>query len=74
MQEIDLEGLVGKEDRAILVSGLQALWRERVDAWNCAVVVAWTVQKNSEKPDRRQFGIDEVETMLRRVGAAPFKF
>ena len=72
MKELDLKSLVGEADRTILVTGLQALWRERVAALNCAADVA--VQTGSKAPDQQQFGIEEVENMLRRVGAAPHNF
>lgn len=65
--ELDLNALVGPLDRLVLVNGLQALWRERVQAWNVASNYATSC--NLPAPDRSLFGIGEVEIMLRRVGA-----
>lgn len=70
--ELDLKALVGEEDRTLLVAALQALHRERVAAWNAAVSVA--IIRGDTQPAMEQFGIDEVSTMLRRVGAAPSAF
>lgn len=69
---IDLASLVGQEDRDLLVTGMQALWRERVAAWNTASNFA--AQHDREAPDREAFGIDEASEMLRRLGAAPSSF
>lgn len=70
--ELDLNALVGAEDRTLLVAGLQALWRERVAARNSAASVA---SINGQPPTNdAMFGIDEVTVMLRRVGAAPASF
>lgn len=70
--ELDLKSLVGETDRTLLVAGLQSLHRERVAAWNAAVSVA--IIRGEKQPAMEQFGIDEVSTMLRRVGAAPSSF
>lgn len=69
--QINLTALVGQADRDLLVTGLQALWRERVTAWNCACSV---VPHGMSAPDRNDFGIAEVDDLLRRLGAAPLKF
>lgn len=60
------------EDRDLVVSGLQALWRERVTAYNIACDVA--ARADLDAPLRSAFGVNEVEGMLRRWGAAPQKF
>lgn len=70
--ELDLKALVGDADRTMLVAGLQALYRERVAAWNAAISVA--IIRNGKQPVMEQFGIDEVAGMLRRVGAAPCSY
>lgn len=70
--ELDLKSLVTEADRTLLVAGLQALHRERVAAWNAAVSVA--IIRGEKQPAMELFGIDEVATMLRRVGAAPSSF
>jgi len=70
--ELDLRTLVSKDDRTLLVAGLQALYRERTTAWNAAVSVA--ILRGQEHPARELFGLDEVAEMLRRVGAAPSSF
>jgi len=67
--ELDLISLVGEADRTLLIRGLQALHRERVIAWHSACGAA--IDRGNKQPDREMFGLDEVATMLRRVGAAP---
>jgi len=67
--EMDLKSLVGEADRTLLIRGLQSLHRERVAAWHSASGAA--IDRGAEQPDMKMFGIDEVATMLRRVGAAP---
>ncbi|WNL48490.1 hypothetical protein RKE25_22430 (plasmid) [Dyella sp. BiH032] len=62
----DLSATVGQKDRDPLVTPLQALWRERVAA---RAPVASVAQVRAPVADEA-FGIEEVATMLRRVGAA----
>lgn len=64
---IDLEALVGKNDRDLLVAGLQALWRERATAFSVAAAVA--VEQRIPTPFRGDFGMDPVSAMLKRLGA-----
>lgn len=68
-EPLDLAALVGQEDRDLLVTALQALWRERVAA---RAAVASVAQVGAPVADEA-FGIEEVATMLRRVGAAPIR-
>lgn len=70
--DLDLLALVGEADRAVLVAGLQALARERNAAYNAAISVA--VMRGAPQPPRELFGLDEVNTMLRRVGAGNSPF
>ena len=68
---LDLHAFMAKDDRALIVTALQALHRERVSAWNAVQDVASL--RGNKSPPRELFGIDEVAEMLRRVGAAPFR-
>lgn len=70
--ELDLRTMVGEADRTLLVAGLQAMHRERLAAYNAAVSVA--IIRGDRHPPKAMFGLDEVQTMLRRVGAAPASF
>ncbi|ADC45351.1 MULTISPECIES: hypothetical protein [Cupriavidus] len=70
--ELELRTMVGEADRTLLVAGLQALHRERLAAYNAAVYVAFI--RGELHPPMAMFGLDEVHTMLRRVGAAPAPF
>lgn len=63
--------LNGKE-RELLVAGLQALWRERVAAFNITLTAANLGDRSP--PYRGDFGIDEVSDLLARVGAKPVQF
>lgn len=56
-------------ERDLLVTGLQALLRERVSAYN-ATCDACSLS-GTTGPDRSVFGIDEVMAALRKLGAAP---
>ena len=61
--------LIPAERRRLAVAGLQALLRERTNAWNVAASVA--AEAGSVAPDRAVFRIDEVAAELRAWGAAP---
>lgn len=64
LQEVLLEG-----DRSFVVAGLQALWRERVTAYQVAEAVA---KLRGVRPlEAGEFGIEETVNMLRRFGAGP---
>lgn len=58
--------------RSLYVAGLQALWRERVAAFNLARELADRQGRNP--PDRSAFGIAEIDRALRDAGAGPIKF
>ncbi|MCX4030141.1 hypothetical protein H0A36_17360 [Endozoicomonas sp. SM1973] len=59
------------EDWDLVVTALQALWRERVSAYNTTTTVA---QLNGmESPKEELFGISEAADALRRIGAAPVR-
>lgn len=60
------------DDRALIVAGLQALYRERKTAWNSASTVA--ILRGEQQPSLLQFGLSEVQELLTRVGAAPSSF
>ncbi|QYY33751.1 hypothetical protein K2O51_31680 (plasmid) [Cupriavidus pinatubonensis] len=64
-----MKALVGVADGALLLAGLQALWRERVAARNAAVSVA--SMRGTDQPAEEIFGIEEVASLLRRAGAGP---
>ncbi|EGQ9696258.1 hypothetical protein [Vibrio diabolicus] len=64
---MELEQL--QDDRELVVIALQALHRERVNAYNSAFTFA-DVNK-LPKPKQDDFGISEAITALRRIGAAP---
>ncbi|CAN7780789.1 hypothetical protein LJR296_007987 [Cupriavidus necator] len=70
--ELNLRAMVGEADRALLVAGLQALHRERLAAYNAAASVA--IIRGEPQPSMNMFGLDEVQAILRRVGAAPASF
>lgn len=59
-------------ERDLVVAGLQALFRERVSAWNSASNVAFL--RKTMVPERELFGLDEVFEMLRRFGGIPSSF
>lgn len=67
--ENDLQAALPKSERDMVVNALQALWRERVNAFNVAERVA--IEHRAAPAERSAFGIDEVAQMLRRFGAAP---
>jgi hypothetical protein len=56
----------------LLVLGLQALWRERVTAWRVAGEVA--ERNGGPPPTQEMFGVEEVDRLLRLLGAGPIKF
>lgn len=66
---MNLEELVGKADRDLLVQALQALHAQRVSAWNAQNAYA---NRTGQAPlNADVFGIDEAAAMLRRLGAGP---
>lgn len=58
-----------KYERDLLVTGLQALHRERASAWNSQNNHA--AMKGETAVPREAFGIDEVTALLDKMGAGP---
>ena len=54
------------EERKLLIEALTALRRERGKAWNLACDAADVEGKR--QPSIRQFGIDEIKRLARRIG------
>ncbi|TDX12028.1 MULTISPECIES: hypothetical protein [Buttiauxella] len=63
-----LNELKGTE-RELVVIALQALFRERKSACNAVITVCNI--NGQERPNEEVFGLDEVFTALREIGAAP---
>lgn len=66
---IELAELIGQDNRDLIVTAVQALHRERVRAWNTAREHAELA--GGTPPSQDVFGLPEVNSMLRRLGAAP---
>lgn len=64
--DLDLETVVGKADRDLLVSGLH---RVRVGAWNAQCAFAFRM--GGVPMPRESFGIDEVVGLRRCIDAGP---
>lgn len=62
--------LMPTSERDLIITALQALHRERVDAYGAACTACDLAGKVS--PDRHLFGIDEVYAALQKNGASPF--
>jgi len=58
-------------ERDLIIAALQALHRQRVDAYGAACS-ACDLAGNLAPPDRHLFGIDVVCDALRKIGATPF--
>lgn len=58
------------EERSLIVAALQALHRERVNAWKTALRVA--DMAGTDAPSERLFGIAEPVRALERMGAGPY--
>jgi EAL domain-containing protein (putative c-di-GMP-specific phosphodiesterase class I) len=69
MQEVDLEALLGKSDRRLIVLALQSLHRERVAAWKALCAIA--EDHGKAQPAMETFALFEPEGLLRRLGSAP---
>ena len=63
-----ISDFMSKEQRELIVWGLQALWRERKTAYNLACDLP---QVRAGKLSPSDFGLPEVEHELRAWGAAP---
>ncbi|WP_154878170.1 hypothetical protein [Enterobacter hormaechei] len=63
-----LEELSG-EERTLVIVALQALYRQRVSAYNSTLTACSLSGKTSPQDDI--FGLHEVQEALRRIGAAP---
>lgn len=59
-------------NRDLIITALQALWRERNHALRTAENVAEL--RRAAAPDPAMFGVDEVTQALRDCGAAPMPF
>ncbi len=58
-----------KADRDLLVQGMQALYAQRLAAWNSQN--AYASRTGQVVFNRAAFGLDEAYDMLSRLGAAP---
>ena len=67
---MDISSL-SKTDRDLIITALQSLHRERTTAFNA--VLTHCVLNNLPTPKNELFGIDEVTTALRDVGALPVR-
>lgn len=67
--ENDLQAALPRAERDFVVHALQALWRERVSAFQVTERVS--IERNAPPVDRSSLGIEEAAHMLRRFGAAP---
>lgn len=65
-----MDGLMDT-DRDLIVVALQALCRERVNAYNSSFTACSL--SGREIPSEEIFGIGEVTEVLRRIGAAPVR-
>lgn len=77
LEELDLldlgrPGIPVELDRDLVVTALQALWRERNHALRTAENVAEL--RRAPAPNPAMFGVDEVTQALRACGAAPMPF
>lgn len=68
-QALNLESLIGKVDRDLLVQGMQALHAQRIAAWNSQNAFAF--RTGQAALNQAAFGIEEAANMLRRLGAGP---
>jgi hypothetical protein len=62
-----IDGL-SDDERNLLIEGLKALRRERGQAWNVACDAA--VANGKRQPSLRQFGIDDIKRLARRLGGS----
>ena len=69
---LNLVELVGEDDRNLLIAALQALWRERVAARNAVRGIA-QLNRQVSTIVHLTAGVEEVESMLRRVSSAPIR-
>ena len=71
MPEQHISDLITGKQRDIIIRGLQALWRERITAYNLACDLEQNKGKHLELVD---FGVPEIADELRKWGAAPQKY
>jgi hypothetical protein len=69
VNQFDLESLVGNANRILIIRGLQALHRDRVDAWNLLSGIA--IDRGIEPPAIQLFAVQEVSDLLKSIGAGP---
>lgn len=67
---MSINDLIGS-DRDLVVVALQALWRERVNAYHAAMTACHISGKTPPAEDL--FGLNEVNEALRRIGSAPIR-
>lgn len=65
---VSLDKLTG-EERTLVIVTLQALYRQRVSAYNSTLTACSLSGKTPPQDDI--FGLHEVQEALRRIGAAP---
>lgn len=66
---IDIQALVGMEEGALIKAGLQALHRERTQAYRTHQAIA---QKHGDPIlPPQSFGLEETTRLLNRMGCAP---
>lgn len=71
-EKLDLELHIGKADRDLIVTAMQALYRQRMTAKK--VVLEACRMSGTVAPDDSAFGVDEAFNMLKRIGASPSHF
>ena len=71
MGEQHISDLVTGKERDLIVRGLQALWRERITAYNLACHLE---QNRGKVINLEDFGVPEIADELRVWGAAPHKY
>lgn len=70
--EIDLAKVLGEKDALLVAQAIFALQRERTSAFNAAKTIA--ILRGEQTPSENLFALEEVPTLARRIGAAPFLF
>lgn len=66
-----ISDLISGNERELIIRALQALWRERISAYNLACDLK---QSNGKRLKSEDFGVPEVEDALRKWGATTQKY